>query len=153
MNSDDRATADETGTPKAREGTPVFRPTDRFWPYVELPQHPTAEELAQLEPDLHDALFGRRERPFSITIVFPKFEGGAFERAMELARGAAELREVGQGAGFRVRARFDPSQALALRNLFELVGGQPDTDVLVDDRPVPYARELWLPLVWFLIPR
>ena len=25
--------------------------------------------------------------------------------------------------------------------------------VLIDDRPVPYARELWLPLVWFLIPR
>jgi hypothetical protein len=22
---------------------------------------------------------------------------------------------------------------------------------LIDDRPVPYARELWLPLVWFLI--
>ena len=26
-------------------------------------------------------------------------------------------------------------------------------DVLIDDRPVPYARELWLPLIWFLIPR
>jgi hypothetical protein len=25
--------------------------------------------------------------------------------------------------------------------------------VLIDDRPVPYARELWLPLVWFLLPR
>jgi hypothetical protein len=23
--------------------------------------------------------------------------------------------------------------------------------VLIDDRPLPYARELWLPLVWFLI--
>jgi hypothetical protein len=23
--------------------------------------------------------------------------------------------------------------------------------VLIDDRPVPYARELWLPLLWFLI--
>jgi hypothetical protein len=21
----------------------------------------------------------------------------------------------------------------------------------IDDRPVPYARELWLPLIWFLI--
>jgi hypothetical protein len=25
------------------------------------------------------------------------------------------------------------------------------TDVLIDDRPVPYTRELWLPLMWFLI--
>jgi hypothetical protein len=24
-------------------------------------------------------------------------------------------------------------------------------EVLIDDRPVPYARELWLPLFWFLI--
>ena len=24
---------------------------------------------------------------------------------------------------------------------------------LIDDRPVPYARQLWLPLVWLLIPR
>jgi hypothetical protein len=35
--------------------------------------------------------------------------------------------------------------------LYELVGSRPETEVLVDDRPVPYARELWLPLVWFLI--
>jgi hypothetical protein len=25
--------------------------------------------------------------------------------------------------------------------------------VLVDDRPVPSARQLWLPLVWFFIAR
>jgi len=24
---------------------------------------------------------------------------------------------------------------------------------LIDDRPLPFARELWLPLLWFLIPR
>jgi hypothetical protein len=23
--------------------------------------------------------------------------------------------------------------------------------VLIDDRPVPYARTLWLPLFWFLL--
>jgi len=25
--------------------------------------------------------------------------------------------------------------------------------VLIDDRPMPYARELWLPLLYFLIYR
>jgi hypothetical protein len=34
--------------------------------------------------------------------------------------------------------------------VFEIVGGSEQTEVLVDDRPVPYARQLWLPLVWFL---
>ena len=27
----------------------------------------------------------------------------------------------------------------------------PSCEVLIDDRPIPYARELWLPLVWFLL--
>jgi hypothetical protein len=42
---------------------------------------------------------------------------------------------------------------LRLRDLFELVGPVSGTEVLIDDRPLPFARELWLPLVWFLIPR
>ena len=53
----------------------------------------------------------------------------------------------------RYRARFWSSDASALRDLFQIVGGSDATEVLIDDRPVPYARELWLPLVWFLIPR
>jgi hypothetical protein len=85
--------------------------------------------------------------------VFPRFEGAGFERAVELARASAEFREVGQGPTYRVRARFLPSEPLKLRALFELVGPLPGCEVLVDDRPVPFARELWLPLVWFLIPR
>jgi hypothetical protein len=40
---------------------------------------------------------------------------------------------------------------MRLRDLYEIVAAVDGTDVLVDDRPMPYARELWLPLVWFLI--
>ena len=40
-----------------------------------------------------------------------------------------------------------------LRDLFQLVGNSDSTEVLIDDRPVPFARELWLPLVWLLVPR
>ena len=70
-----------------------------------------------------------------------------------LGRGAAEFRETGSGNEHRYRARFWPSDAARLRDLFQIVGRADATEVLVDDRPVPYARELWLPLVWFLIPR
>jgi hypothetical protein len=129
------------------------RPLERFWPYVEKPEEPTAEELAALDPDLHAALFGPRDLPFSITIVFPRFEGDAYARAVELAKKSAEYREVGHGEQFRHRARFFPGDALQLRDLFELTGPQPQTEVLIDDRPVPYARELWLPLIWFLLLR
>jgi len=129
------------------------QPLERFWPYAEHPEQPTAEELAALDPDLHAALFGPRNLPFSITLVFAKFDDARYPRAVEAARASAEYREVGTGDAFRHRARFFSRDALALRDLFELTGWHPSTEVLIDDRPVPYARELWLPLVWFLLLR
>jgi hypothetical protein len=133
------------------EEPPKYRPLERFWPYAELPEQPTDEELAAIDPDLHEALFGVQPRPFSITLAFPKLDTPAFARALELARASAEFRETGSGPTHRYRARFYPADAARLRDLFEIVGRFPETDVLVDDRPVPYARELWLPLVWFLL--
>ncbi len=132
---------------------PPYRPEERFWPYVDLSERPSPEELAALDPDLHEALYGRSNRPFSVTLVFPRFEGPEFERALALAREGVETREGGEGRDYRVRARFLLSEPLKLRDLFEVVSGVPGCEVLIDDRPVPYARELWLPLVWFLIPR
>ena len=129
------------------------RPLERFWPYAEHPEEPTVDELAALDPDLHAALFGPRDLPFSLTIVFPRFEGPDYDRAVELAKQSAEYREVGTGRALRHRARYFPGDALALRDLFALVGRLDATDVLIDDRPIPYARELWLPLVWFLLLR
>ena len=130
---------------------PKYRPLERFWPYAELPEQPTNEELASLDPDLHDALFGERPRPFSITLVFPALEIPRFAEALDLARASAEFRETGAGTSRRYRARFWSSEAAKLRDLFQIVGGSDATEVLIDDRPVPFARELWLPLVWFLI--
>ncbi len=126
---------------------------DRFWPYADLAEQPTDEELAAIDPDLHEALFGARPRPFSITLVFPKLDVDGFDRALDMARQAAEFREVGNGAARRFRARFWSSDAARLRDVFQIVGPSDLTEVLIDDRPVPYARELWLPLVWFLLPR
>jgi hypothetical protein len=127
------------------------RPLERFWPYAERPEEPTAEELAALDPDLHAALFGPRDIPFSITLVFPRFEGPEYARAVDMARASAEYREVGVGDDVRHRARFFPGMALQLRDLFDMTGAYPGTEVLIDDRPIPYARELWLPLLWFLL--
>ncbi len=128
---------------------PTHRPLERYWPYVEKPEEPTAEELAALDPDLHTTLFGPRDLPFSITLVFPPFDGPAYERAVAQARGSAEYRELGEGVDRRHRARFFSTEARRLKDLFELISPVPGVDVLIDDRPVPYSRELWLPLLWF----
>lgn len=134
-----------------RVPVPEYRPLERFWPYVDLSEQPSDEELAALDPELAAALFGTPQRPFSISIEFPAFEGPTYAQAIELARGARELRDIGSGSGLRHRVRFLPEDARRLRDLFQIVGGFDATAVLIDDRPVPYARELWLPLVWILI--
>jgi len=130
---------------------PDYRPVERFWPYVDLPEQPTDEELAALSPELSEALFGTPKLPFSVTLEFPVFDGADFAKALSMARASAEYREVGSGERLRHRARFYPSDAIALRDLFQIVGRFDATAVLIDDKPVPHARELWLPLIWFLI--
>lgn len=127
----------------------THRPVERYWPYVEKPEEPTAEELAALDPDLHETLFGPRDLPFSITISFPPFPGENYQRALEKARASEEYRDIGEGDTRRHRARFFSKDVLALRDLYEIVAPVPGTEVLLDDRPVPYSRELWLPLLWF----
>jgi hypothetical protein len=147
--ADTRPIADENAPPAVE--VPEYRPLERFWPYVDLPEQPTDEELASLDPALAEALFGTPRRPFSVSLEFPAFDGPDYARALELARASAEYRELGSGAAIRHRARFFPQDALRLRTLFEIVGRLDACEVLIDDRPLPYARELWLPLVWFLI--
>ena len=132
---------------------PRYRPRERFWPYADLPEQLTDEEIAQLDPDLHAELFGTPPRRLSVTLVFPVLETPDYAHAVELAKASAEYRETGSGASFRHRARFWPSDVLKLRELFDIVGRFDACEVLLDDRPVPYARELWLPLIWCLIHR
>lgn len=139
-----------------RHDLPELRPRERFWPYGELAEDLTDEELARLDSDLREVLYPQREaRPFSVTLVFssPPADASGRPRALQLARGATEYRQTGEGAGVRHRARFEPSQANELRELFDLVGADPSCEVLIDDRPIPYARELWLPLLWFFVTR
>jgi hypothetical protein len=137
------------GFPMSQQRT--HRPPERFWPYVDKPEEPTAAELAALDPDLHNTLFGPRDLPFSVTLVFPPFDGPGYETAVAKAQASAEYVETGDGATRRHRARFFPGDALRLKDLFELVGPVSGCEVLIDDRPIPYSRELWLPLIWFLL--
>ncbi|MCC7042565.1 MAG: hypothetical protein IT183_01785 [Acidobacteria bacterium] len=143
-----RPTPDERVLPDQ----PEFRPIERFWPYAELSEQPDEEELAQLHPELRSVLFGAPVLPFSISLAFPAFEGEAYARAVERARASDEYTDFEVAGVLTHRARFYPgARAADLRDLYELVAAVPGSEVLVDDRAVPDARELWLPLVWFLI--
>ena len=131
---------------------PVYRPLERFWPYADLSEQPTDEELASLHPELRHVLFGAPALPFSMSVVFPKFEGPDYARAVELARSSDEYLETSVDGVLRHRARFFPGERpLQLWDLYEIVKEADGIEVLVDDQPLPYARELWLLLVWLLI--
>jgi len=133
---------------------PRFRPRDQFWPYADLAEEPSDEELAKLDPDLRAALLENPpDRPFSCTLVFAPFEGPGYAAALALAQSSPEYLETGSGDKLRHRARFTPDRVQALRDLWQLVGRFDGSEVLIDDRPVPFARELWLPLLWHLLPR
>ena len=77
---------------------PAHRPLERFWPYAELSEQPTDEELAKLHPELREALFGAPRLPFSISLVFPQFDGDDYARAVELARASDEYVEIDRRA-------------------------------------------------------
>jgi hypothetical protein len=125
-----------------------------FWPYPDLAPQPTDEELAALDPDLRSVLFNTPRTPLSITLVFPRFDGPDYEKAVTIARASREYRETGEAAAFRHQARFLSKDASSIRDLWDLIGTLDAAEVLLDDRRVPYARELWLPLLWFLtVPR
>src|SRR5207237_9776594 len=106
----------------ARSDRPKYRPRERFWPYVELPEQLTDEEIAALDPDLHAELFGAPPRPFSITVVFPVLDSADYARAVELAKALAVYREAGSRAALRHRARYWPAGAAKLRDVFGVVG-------------------------------
>jgi hypothetical protein len=144
--------ADTVGPSSAASSeAPRYRPRDRFWPYVDVPEEPTDEEVAAIDPDLRAELFGADARPFSVTISFPRFDGEGYAKAVELARASPEYLETGAGDRLRHRARYYPRDVVGLKELWGIVGTLHDAEVLIDDRPVPYARQLWLPLFWFLL--
>jgi hypothetical protein len=108
--------------------------------------------IDHLSDEMADILYpGRRPRPFRIALVFDAFDGPTGARSLELARRSAVYRETASSRGRRHHAGFDSASARVLRDLFDLVGQRPGTEVLVDGKRVPYAHELWLPLMWIFV--
>lgn len=110
------------------------------------------EDISPLNDEMADLLYpGRRPRPFRITVLFDAFTGEDYACAKEAVGTAAVQREIPTADGVRHEAAFDSRAAGALRTLFHIVGQRPGTEVLVDGKQVPYARELWLPLLWLFV--
>ena len=109
-------------------------------------------DISHLSDEMADILYpGRRPRPFRVTIEFEDFDGPDHGRAVALARRSPLYREKTEGDRRLHHAPFETRQASEMRALFQLVGSRPGTEVLVDGKRVPYATDLWLPLVWLFV--
>jgi hypothetical protein len=110
------------------------------------------DDISHLSDEMADVLYpGRRPRPFRMGVVFDAFAGPDYERACEIARSAPEYRERTEGGQLVHEASFGVEGARLLRDLFQLVGSRPGTEVVMDRKRVPYAREIWLPLYWLFV--
>lgn len=109
-------------------------------------------DIAHLSDEMADLLYpGRRPRPFRLGITFEDFQGEGAERALALARRSPEYRELRTSGGVAHHAAFDADSARTLRDLFDLVGQRPGTEVSVGGKKLPYGHELWLPLFWIFV--
>lgn len=109
-------------------------------------------DISHLSDEMADILYpGRRPRPFRIGVAFDAFEGPGYEQALALARRSDVYTETHDEGGLRHEAAFETRGARVLRDLHEIVGRRPGTEVLVDGKRLPYAAELWLPLFWLFV--
>jgi len=125
---------------------------------LEVRDHPSSDKLCLARIDA-----GGTEREVVVGVrnmregdLVPYAGPGARVPVLDAALAAREIRGVvSEGmlcSPAELSISADHSSILVLED-GAAVGGSDATEVLIDDRPVPYARELWLPLVWFLVPR
>ena len=103
---------------------PKYRPLERFWPYAELPEQPTDDELAALDPDLYEALFGAQHAAVfdHARVSRPRRAGvrGARSRSRARRRSSAKPARAPRFATARASGR---ATRRSLRDLFQIVGG------------------------------
>ena len=134
---------------------PRFRPRDQFWPYADLEEEPSDAELARLDPDLQAALLENPPaRPFSCTLVFSPFDGPGLRRRRGVGRKPAPTTSKPARATPCAIARASRrTRWPRCGTCGNWSGASTTSEVLIDERPLPFARELWLPLLWYLLPR
>lgn len=108
-----------------------------------------ADEKA-MEEKLADILYpSTKAKTFKITLVFGYKTSPDYEKALDLARRNPTYREEGSGEWVRHYVAFTPEDVDDLFTLFQVIHEWDDTEVLVNNKKIPYGHQLWLPLMWF----
>ena len=126
------------------------------------PAQADAQLFNELDDKLARLLFPERfQRPLQVTVVFAPLEGAAGRQADELTAAASEssLAPAPDRPGTSPvhRCTFSVEQVEQIEALHALYihlvqSAATNLEILVNDRPLPLVRELWLPLLWTLRP-
>ena len=122
---------------------------DRLPPLV-----PEAEaDISHLADEMADLLYpGRRPRPFRMGVAFDAFDGRTARARSSWPGARAVYRETEEGGPRVHHAEFDcgrrPGPCATSSTSW---ASAPGTEVTVDGKKPPYARELWLPLFWIFV--
>ena len=103
-------------------------------------------EEEKLDSILHPS---SQAKEFKITIEFGFKTSPKYEKAVDLARRMPSYQEKGSGEWIRHSATYSPQDVEELYQLFSLVHDWEKVDILVNHKKIPYAHQLWLPLMWF----
>jgi len=103
-------------------------------------------EEEKLQSILHPATTAKA---FKIPLEFGHKSTLKYKKAVDLARRMPSYAEEGEGEWIRHSATFMPEDVEELFELFNLVHEWDSTEVLVNHKKIPYAHQLWLPLMWF----
>jgi hypothetical protein len=99
---------------------------------------------------LEDILLpGPKAKVFRITLVFGYKMHSNYKKAVALAKRNPTYKEEGEGEWVRHSAVYTPEDVDDLFDLFNLVHEWDTTEVLVNNKRLPYGHQLWIPLMWF----
>lgn len=73
----------------------------------------------------------------------------SYRRAVQVAQLAPRYWTEGEGRYLRHHARFEVEDADGLFELYRMTSEIPGNEVFIYDLPLPFARDLWLPMFWF----
>jgi len=109
----------------------------------------TVRERIEAEK-LENILFPKRTgHEFKVTVRFQKFISRDYPEALAIAKRNQHFMEEGEGDFHTVYASFYPADVDDLHALYDLVKDQATTRIYLNNRYIPYTRDLWLFLFWF----
>lgn len=110
------------------------------------------EDISHLSPRSKEILYPKRmEKDFRITVEFGPFKENRYREAVSHAKKSSHYRESGSGKYLRHHAGYTCRDVNDLFRLFNLVEEDPSCSILVNGKEFPYARTLWLPLMWIFL--